>query len=158
MRHRSLVTPVLGVLLAIFSSLPLLAQSQKQAPSYEQMSDRFFELLQSNKAEQGVDYLMASNPNTLRIEDQVAQLRTQFGSLHGLMGDNVSHTLLVEKKITDRYVYQHYFVAYERQPISVRIIYYKPKDVWECYSLQFDVELQKTIQSAADATIVEEGK
>jgi len=36
------------------------------------------------------------------------------------------------------FIYQHYFVAYERQPISIRIKYYKPGGVWLCYGVQFD--------------------
>ena len=48
------------------------------------------------------------------------------------------------------YVYQHYLVAYERQPISVRISYYKPAKTWVCYSLSFDVKLTDEIQSATD--------
>jgi hypothetical protein len=67
-----------------------------------------------------------------------------------LMGNYVSHRLLVESKVADMYVYQHYFVAYERQPISIRISYYKPGKTWVCYSLQFDAKLTEAIQSATD--------
>jgi hypothetical protein len=57
----------------------------------------------------------------------------------------------VETKVAGMFVYQHYFVAYERQPFSVRIKYYKPGATWMCYGLQFDGEISDEIQKAADA-------
>jgi hypothetical protein len=51
------------------------------------------------------------------------------------------------------YVYQHYFVAYERQPVSVRIEYYKPGAEWVCYGLQFDTKLTDHVQQMSDAKI-----
>jgi hypothetical protein len=51
------------------------------------------------------------------------------------------------------FVYQHYFVAYERQPISVRIKHYKPGATWLCYGVQFDAELADLIPKEADRSI-----
>jgi hypothetical protein len=69
------------------------------------------------------------------------------------MGSYISHSKLVETKIAGMFVYQHYFVAYERQPISVRIEYYKPGATWLIYGLQFDAELTHLIQKEADSRI-----
>jgi uncharacterized membrane protein len=69
------------------------------------------------------------------------------------MGQYISHTKLVETKIAGMFVYQNYFVGYERQPISVRITYYKPGATWLCYGLQFDANLTDLIQKRADDSI-----
>ena len=55
--------------------------------------------------------------------------------------------------MADIYVYQHYFVAYERQPISVRIAFYKPGKTSGFYALQFDVKLTEEIQTQTDANL-----
>lgn len=88
-----------------------------------------------------------------KMPDKADQLKAQFTALRNLAGHYVSHTLLVESKVGDIYVYQHFFVAYERQPISVRVSYYKPGATWVCQSLQFDTDVDDAIQKNADAKI-----
>jgi hypothetical protein len=117
------------------------------------MSDKFFSLLQQDKASDGVDYLFATNPALTKMQDEAANIKGQFGTVRTLMGDYVSHTKLVETKVAGVFVYQHYFVAYERQPISVRIEYYKSGATWMCYGLQFDAKVTDEIQKAADANL-----
>jgi hypothetical protein len=129
-----------------------LAQQLSDAP-YQAMSDRFFNLLQKGKGADAVDYLLGTNPAMKKVPDQIENLKTQFGSLGPLMGSYVSSTKLVETQVAGMFVYQHYFVAYERQPISVRIKYYKPGEKWLCYGVQFDAELTDLIQKEADSKI-----
>ena len=74
------------------------------------------------------------------------------------MGPYVSRTKLAETKVAGIYVYQHYFVAYERQPISIRIKYYKPGETWVCYGLQSDAKLTDHIQQMAHDKIAIEVK
>jgi hypothetical protein len=132
---------------------PTSQAQQASDSSYQAMSDKFFNLLQQGKGSDAVDYLLGTNPAMKKVPDQIDNLRTQFGSLGTLMGSYVSHTKLVETKIAGMFVYQHYFVAYERQPISVRIKYYKPGATWLCYGVQFDAELTDLIQKEADSSI-----
>jgi len=128
------------------------AQQASDSP-YQDMSDKFFRLLQQNKGSDAVDYLLGTNPAMKKVPDQIDNLKAQFASLGTLMGSYISHTKLVETKIAGMFVYQHYFVAYERQPISVRIKYYKPGVAWLCYGVQFDAELTDFIQKQADSNI-----
>jgi hypothetical protein len=121
--------------------------------SYQEMSDKFFNFLQQGKASEGVDYLFGTNPALSKMQDDAANIKAQFGTVRTLMGTYVSHTMLAETKVAGSFVYQHYFVAYERQPISVRIKYYKPGDTWMCYGLQFDANISDEIQKTADANL-----
>ena len=123
---------------------------QTHNPPYQEMSEKFFNLLQQDKATEGVDYLFGTNPALSRMQDEATNLKAQFGSVHSLIGSYVSHAILTETKVEGIFVYQHYFVAYERQPISVRIKYYKPGSTWICYGLQFDANITDEIQKTAD--------
>jgi hypothetical protein len=137
-----------------FFALPKPAHAQQTSDSsYQAMSDKFFSLLQQGKGAEGVDYLMGSNPAMKKVPDQIDTLKTQFSSLGTLMGAYVSNEKLVETKTAGMFVYQHYFVAYERQPISVRIMYYRPGPSWMCYALQFDGNLTEMIKNQADNQI-----
>lgn len=152
----ALICSVIGV--SVFAVQYSIHAEQTHTPPYQEMSDRFFTMLQQDKAAEGVDYLFGTNPALSRMQDEATNLKTQFGSVHSLMGAYVSHAILAENKVADMFVYQHYFVAYERQPISVRIEYYKSGANWMCYGLQFDAKLTDEIEKAADANLSFEGK
>jgi hypothetical protein len=133
---------------------PYLSHAQQSSDtSYQAMSEKFFNLLQQGKGSDAVDYLTSTNPAMKKIPDQIDSLKAQFGSLGTLMGSYISNEKLVETKVAGMFVYQHYFVAYERQPISVRIKYYKPGATWLCYGVQFDADLVDHIQKEADSRI-----
>lgn len=137
----------------VFSVFGALYASQAQQPKeqpYQAMSDQFFNLLQQDKTTDAIDYMFGTNPSFKKVPDQADQLKAQFISLEKLAGPYISHTILVESKVAGIFVYQHYFVAYERQPISVRIKYYKPGATWVVYGLQFDANVAEEIQKAAD--------
>jgi hypothetical protein len=122
------------------------------------VSDKFFNLLQQDQASDGVYYLFSTNPALNKMHKESANLKEQFGALRTIAGPYVSHTILAETKVAGMFVYQHYFVAYEMQPFSVRIKYYKPGATWMCYGLQFDGDLPDEIQKGADAKLSFEAK
>lgn len=141
-----------AIALGLGSTSSIQAQ-QSQVSSYQGLSDKFFDLLKQDKSSDAVDFLFSTNPTLKKMPDKADQIKAQFTSLRTVAGPYLSHTTLVESKVAGIYVYQHYFVAYERQPISVRITYYKPAATWVCQSLQFDVNVDDAIQKAADSNI-----
>lgn len=148
-RTRSALICIAIALCILVSSNAAHAQ-QTQTSSYQAMSDKFFNMMQQGKTTEAVDYMLGTNPAMKKVPDQIDQLKAQFASLGAMAGPYISHTMLTESKVAGMYVYQHYFVAYERQPISIRIKYYKPGATWVCYGLQFDANLTDEIQKAAD--------
>ncbi len=93
-----------------------ITQCAAQDSSYQTMSDKFFNLVEQGKASDAMEYLLATNPAMKKVPDQTEQLKAQFASAVPLLGPYISHTMLVETKVAGMFVYQHYFVAYERQP------------------------------------------
>jgi hypothetical protein len=150
MKYRIRLFVIGAIALGLLGTSHLL---QAQDSSYQAISDKFFDMVQQGKGADAVDYIFGTNPAMKKVPDQVEQVKTQFGSLGTLMGAYVSHTKLAETKVAGMFVYQHYFVAYERQPISVRIQYYKPGSTWLCYGVQFDARLTDMIQKATDDRI-----
>lgn len=134
----------------MFGVLSIRSLAQAEESPYQVMSDHFFTLLKDGKTSEAVDYLINTNPAMKKVPDDIDRLKSQFNSLPKLMGSYISHSKLIEAKVGGMFIYQHYFVAYDRQPISVRIKYYKPGSTWICYGLQFDGELSDLIQKQAD--------
>jgi hypothetical protein len=154
MRYRMLVVLVCGLIALGTSENRSLSQAQQvQESSYQALSDKFFDLMKQGKASDAVDYMFGTNPALAKMTDDTEQLKSQFVSAGTLMGPYVSHTKLLETKVAGMFVYQHYFVAYQRQPISIRIEYYKPGSTWLCYGLQFDAKLTDKIKSLSDEKI-----
>jgi hypothetical protein len=110
-------------------------------------------MLQEDKAADAIDYVFSTNPMMNKVPDKIEQMKGQFVTLRNMSGRYLSHRMLVESKVEDIFVYQHYFVALERQPISVRITYYKPGTTWVCQSVQFDTDVDDVIRKAADSGI-----
>jgi hypothetical protein len=131
---------------------------QAQDSSYQATTDKFFDMLQQGKAADAIDYVLGTNPLLKKMPDQAENLKAQFAALGTLAGSYISHAKLAETKVADMFVYQHYFVAYDRQPISVRIKYYKPGTAWLCYGLQFDANLPDLIQRQVDERLPIDGK
>lgn len=140
-----------AVALAVF--LSVVQAQQGHGSPYQELSDKFFDLLRNGQSSEAVDFLFQTNPELEKMTDDKEQLKAQFASIGKLMGAYVSHTKLVETKVAGIFVYQHYFVAYERQPISVRIKFYKPGLKWVCYALQFDAKTSDEIQRLSDERI-----
>lgn len=142
-----------AVVLAFAMNLQESRAQQSQDTSYQDMSNRFFAMLEQQKPDEAIDYMFNSNPSLKKMPDKSEQLKAQFASLDKLVGRYLTNTKLIETQVANRFVYQHYFVAYERQPISIRIKYYKPGAEWMCYGLQFDTDLTDSIQKRADDQI-----
>jgi hypothetical protein len=148
---------VCGAIALGLLGIPCHAQ-QAQDSSYQALSETFFNMVQKGKGSDAIDYLVGTNPAMKKVPDQTEQLKSQFASLGTLMGAYISHTKLAETKVAGMFVYQHYFVAYERQPISIRIKYYKPGTTWLCYGVQFDANLTDLIQKQVDERIPNDAK
>jgi hypothetical protein len=154
MKYRMLVVLICGlVLLGTAGNGSVSEAQQLQESSYQALSDKFFDLMKQGKTSDAVDYMFGTNPALAKQTDDSEQLKSQFASVGTLMGSYISHTKLLETKVAGMFVYQHYFVAYQRQPISIRISYYKPGTTWMCYGLQFDAKLTAEIQKQSDERI-----
>ncbi len=139
-----------------FFGIPCAAQvqeAQTQPDSYQALSDKFFALLQQDRAADAVGYLFGTNPRLKRMAHEAEQLTAELASVRNVAGPYVTNAMLVESSVAGMYVYQHYFVAFERQPISVRVSYYKRGTVWVCQNLRIDTKVDEAIQRAADANI-----
>ena len=135
----------------VFGVSTIGSQNQpQQAQQYQAIADRFFSLLQQVKSAEAIDYAFGTNPRLKTMSDRVDQLKSQFQSMEQIMGPYVSSSKLAESKVAGMFVYQHYFVAYERQPISIRLKFYKPGNVWMVYAVQFDANLSDTIEKETD--------
>ena len=109
--------------------------------------------MEQGKSDEGIDYLFSTNMALKNMPGKADQLKAKFAELEGKVGSYHSHTRLAETKVAGIFVYQHYFVAYDVQPISVRLRFYKPRDTWRVVGVQFDTDLPDVIAKQADENL-----
>src|SRR5438270_6135212 len=145
---KSVFRVVIAVVLVLFS-----VRAGTQAPEsrdYQVIADKFFVLLEQGKSDEAIDYMFNTNVALKNMPGKSETLKAQFAGLERQLGSYHSHTKLAESKVAGMFVYQHYFVAYELQPISVRLKFYKPRDTWRVFGVQFDTDLLDPLQQAPD--------
>jgi len=127
-----------------------------QAPEsrdYQAIADKFFVLLEQGKSDDAIDYMFSTNVALKNLPGKSDQLKAQFNDLERQIGSYHAHSKLAETKVAGMFVYQHYFVAYNLQPISIRLKFYKPRDTWRVTGVQFDTDLPELIQKETDQNL-----
>jgi hypothetical protein len=114
------------------------------------IAGNFFVLLEQGKSDEAIDYMFSTNVALKNLPGKSDELKAQFNDLERQLGSYHSHTKLAETKVAGMFVYQHYFVAYDVQPISVRLKFYKPRDTWRVIGVQFDPDLPDMIRKRTD--------
>jgi ABC-type transporter MlaC component len=148
-----------GMVLAVIAAVALAffavhAQTQAaESSGYQAIADKFFALLEQGKSEEAIDYAFSTNVALKNLPGKSEQLKAQFGEIERQLGSYHSHTRLAETKVANMFVYQHYFVAYDQQPISLRLKFYKARDTWRVYAVQFDTELSSLIEKQTDQNL-----
>jgi hypothetical protein len=148
---KSVFRVVIAVVLVLFG-----VRAGTQAPEsqgYQVIADRFFVLLEQGKSDEAIDYMFNTNVALKNMPGKSETLKAQFADLERQLGSYHSHTKLAESKVAGMFVYQHYFVAYEIQPISVRLKFYKPRDTWRVFGVQFDTDLPELLQKETDQNL-----
>jgi len=136
-----LVPAVVAVLVAS----TLVAPSAAQTADYHAISDRFFEIVAEGKPTEAVDYVFGTNPWLGKVPDQMANVRSQFGSLESLVGDYVDREALIDSQVTSRYAYMYVLANYERQPIKIEFHFYRPKNEWVLLNFYFHSDVTEEL-------------
>lgn len=141
-----------GLICAIgLTLLAVRSYSQgQQAPDYQAIADKFFAMLQQGQSAAAIDYVFSTNPQMEKLADEKDQLKAKIGSMDKIVGPYISHDKLAETKVAGMFVYQHYFVAYDRQPMSLRLKFYKARDTWRVLGIQFNDDLCDDIGKRTD--------
>ena len=135
--------------LAMILVVPALPVRAGEAVPYQATTDRFFELLAGGKPIEAIDFIFSTNPFSARIADSVQAQKARFMGLESFIGKYLSHKKLLDVDMGDMYAYQLYIVAFERQPMSFKFKYYKPKDTWVTQSFVFGYDIDRIIEDLA---------
>ena len=136
---------LLGAFLFIFLGYTngLYAQSGD-----EKITEEFFRqyALDPMKA---FDYAFSTNKWMERNQDAVENLKNQYNNLLPLIGSYYGYDLIIEKSMGDPLKVNSFILRYDRQPIRLTFIFYKPKDLWQVQNLKYDDTLPEELEEAS---------
>jgi len=134
-------------IIIFFSSLGVLCNLHGQT-SHESITEEFFRqyALDPIKA---FDYAFSTNKWMDRNQDAVENLKNQYGNLLPLIGQYHGYDLIVEKDIGEYLKLQSFFLRYDRQPIRLTFVLYKPNDRWQVQNLKYDDNLTDELEESA---------
>lgn len=110
----------------------------------------FFITYQKDGASKALDNLYSNNKWMSRATDAVANLKQQLGTLNeDYVGKYYGYELIVEKQLSDSFVFMSYLVKFDRQPIRFTFQFYKPDNKWRTHSIKYDGNVETEIEESA---------
>ncbi|MEN8788271.1 MAG: hypothetical protein ABF293_07120 [Flavobacteriaceae bacterium] len=115
----------------------------------KEITDEFFKLyaIEPMKA---FDYAFATNQWLTRNPDAVDNLKNQYNNLLPLIGNYHGYELIAEKNIGGNLKLASFMVRYDRQPIRLSFVLYRPDDRWQVQNLKYDDRLSNELEESAN--------
>jgi hypothetical protein len=161
---KTLRTPLLLALLTLLlvpvSALAQVGPGPDEAPgsdlSYDELVERFFATLaEEGGAEKALDDLYATTPYAESLQEALTGMKEQFGKFPTVMGALHGHERVTAKEITDRFAHVWELAYFDRQPLSFYFTFYRPKDRWQIYSMDYSGDLPALVKEMAREEMVE---
>jgi hypothetical protein len=119
------------------------------------MINQFFDDFGAGNPGTALDNLYTNMPWASEIGDEVANLKTQFVGLQGLVGSYNGHVLLAKKEVAATFAIYSYMVKFDRQPVRFIFEFYKPKEEWTLYSFSYDDKIDDELEESIELDEIE---
>ncbi len=131
------------------------AKAQEQTPA--DISKKFFEVYAA-KPMDAIDYIFSGVAQNRQVKDDITAIKKNLKVTIDQGGAYNGYELITEKGVGNTMKLMSYMAKYDKQPVRFIFIYYKPKDVWKIYTLQFNTNLDDELTSAAGVDQLKENK
>lgn len=135
-------------LLTIVFTLSCMTALDAQT-SEKDITTEFFKVFEQDPLK-AFDYAFSTNKWMERNQDAVDNLKNQFGNLLPLVGNYYGYAPIVEKNIGENLKLTSFMVRYDRQPIRLTFVFYRPNDIWQVQNLKYDDNLAGEIEESAN--------
>ena len=100
----------------------------------EKLMDQFFILFEKNPGS-AFDYIFSTNKMIDQNQPEIHGLKDSFDRSRKMLGNYYGYTVAKKMVIADVYVKYYYVLRYERLPLKLEAIMYKPNDTWKIQSI-----------------------
>jgi len=104
----------------------------------EALADTFFSYYKRAGIDKAIDYVFATNKYMKQSQEVIDNIKLRFNKATPQLGPYYGYDIFIKREAGPSYVFLSYLMKFERQPIQISFILYKPKDKWQIQNLRFD--------------------
>ena len=105
---------------------------------YDTEIEKFFSLYEKGEINRAIDSIYSTNRWIDSSSDAVMNVKGQFSSMSQVVGAYLGKERVGVHSYAERLLLVTYLVLYERQPIRLEFMFYRPKNAWIIYRFSFD--------------------
>ncbi|NLA23401.1 MAG: hypothetical protein GX879_00385 [Bacteroidales bacterium] len=132
---------ILISLISVFSFVNAFSQNEP-----EEIFEVFFDTFKEdvNKA---IDYLFSTNDLISPQQEGIRSLKERLEMSRKLLGNYYGHELIQLEYAGDSYRRYTYMLRYDRQPVKIIMVVYKPNKVWKLQNLNFEDKMDESFET-----------
>lgn len=115
----------------------------------EDITKKFFDLYKKATADEALDYIFATNKYSVNNKDGLDDLKRKLNKTRSLEGDYHGYDLLYKKAAGENYVVLTILVRHDRDPLTFRLLFYKPADKWMLQHFKYDNKMDEELDEAS---------
>jgi hypothetical protein len=131
------------IVLLLFSPWGLIAQENP-----EDILQPFFNAFQEDP-DNAIDYIFSTNPYIDQNQQGIERLKERFNTSRKLLGNYYGEEIMKIQTAGDSFIRYIYMLKYDRQPVKLEILLYKPNDTWLLYTMQFRDNIYEDFEDVA---------
>lgn len=111
----------------------------------ETIADSFFYYFKNKNIEAAIKYVFSTNKYLVQFPEVVNTLKSKFDKALPILGNFNGYQLYLKKEVTTNFVQLGYLMNFDRQPIKIVFLLYKPQNKWQIQDMRFDDKLEDII-------------
>mgnify|MGYP001206608951 CR=1 FL=1 len=111
--------------------------------------NKFFELYKKEGSDKAIDYIFATNKYAKESIEAIGQLKDNLKKTLTIEGVFWGYELLTTKRAGQNFIMLTFLVKHERDPLTFRIVFYKPNDKWQVQNFKFDNKMDEELEEAS---------
>ncbi|SEA11744.1 hypothetical protein [Microbulbifer marinus] len=133
-----------AILLLLFSSFAIAESGSDERAA---LSKPFFDKLE-NQSFDGLATLVYKDSKYVS-KDALKQNDSKFLATFSLLGEYIEKQLLVDLPVGNRWVHQTYLLIFDRQPVLLKIDFYKPRNEWTIQEVVWEADFDDLVAEHA---------
>src|SRR5690606_7617685 len=113
---------------------------------YLNIADSFFYLYEHTSPRAALNFGFQTNRYLDGQPEKKEVIMANLEKLLPKLGPYYGYDLITQKRVGTTYVLRSYIMKYERQPLRITLIFYKPNNKWVVEHMEYDDELTKELK------------
>lgn len=115
----------------------------------EGITKSFFDLYKKGTIDEAIDYIFGTNKYAENNREGIDDLKRKLKKTISIEGEYNGYDLLYKKTAGDNLVVLTLLVRHERDPLTFRLLFYKPADKWMLQNFKYNNKMDEELEEAS---------